>query len=100
MHRRIIKHQNGWLFDIFAEIVNRPDQKIGIDVRPCLISHCDIVGTKDAEQIHFLIALRKDSDLLTFRLPGTRQTRLHRKAGFVAEIQIDLLRFGQLRQYF
>ena len=98
MHRSIIKHQNGRLFDIFEEIINRSEQKLRIDVRPCLISHRDIVATEDAEQIHFLVSLRKDSDLLTFRLPGARQTRMHRKTGFVAEIQIDLIGSRQLRQ--
>ncbi len=100
MHRSVIKNKNGRLFNVLAKVVNRRNQKSGIDILLCLIGYCHIVGAKDAEQIQFFIPLRENPDLLASCLPRSRQNGLHRETGFIAKVAVDLSAERQLRQHF
>lgn len=91
MNRRVVQNKDGWLVHILAKVINGGNQKFGIDVFLCLIGHSDVISAKDAEQVQLFVALWKDADLLAFQLPRSWQRGLHRKSGFVAKVEVDLL---------
>ncbi len=90
MHRSVIKNKNGRLFNVLAKVVNRRNQKSGIDILLCLIGHRYVIGTENTEQVQLFIPLRENPDLLASCLPRARQNGLHRETGFIAKVEVNL----------